>query len=483
MENEHYPTNMNRRQLGKNLKAAFIAQSVALIQSCVVTLMLPKILGVEEYSFWQLFIFYSAYVGFFHCGINDGVYLKYAGLGFNEMNRDFISGQFRIVVMIQIIFAVIMTVVLILSPIAYERRVVMFFVVIYMVIFNSSMYMSYVFQAANHTYWYSISVMIDKLFFLLSLIVLILLEIKDIYIYLCVFIGGSLLNLCYSIYKGRFFLKRSLLPYKELWPELKDSIKVGIALMLSGIASLLIAGIDRFFIDGHWGIIVFGKVSLALSLTAFVLVFIRQVSMVFSPALRCTSDAGKLYAYINMFRFCFFLMPWTYLLMIPGKWLINLWLPSYAESVAYLAILLPMCIFDAKMNLVFITYFKVLRREKEMMWINYFVLVLSVILGGIGVYIFNSLTLTLISMVATGAIRCLISEQIVGKLMNVRTISMSLYELFFAAFYISISLYTENWIVLVCGLGLMLIIQNIVFRDSLRSLLSIAHSMITSKTI
>ena len=474
---------MNIGQLGRNLKVAFTAQIISLVQSCVVTLLLPKFLGVEGYSFWQLFIFYSAYVGFFHCGINDGVYLKYSGLDFSEMNRNAVSGQFRIVVMIQIIFAVIITIILILAPMTYERRIIFFFSVIYMVIFNCSMYMGYIFQAANHTHWYSFSVIIDKLFFLLSLIVLILLGIRDIYIFLCVFIVGSLLNLCYSLYKGRYFLSKISVPYKKIWPELKDSIKVGITLMLSGIASLLIAGIDRFFIDSHWGIIVFGKVSLALSLTAFALVFIRQVSMVFSPALRCTSDDGKLYAYINMFRFCFFLMPWIYFLMIPGKWLINLWLPNYADSVAYLAILLPMCIFDAKMNLVFITYFKVLRREKEMMYVNYLILALSVVFGVISVYVFNSLVLTLISMVAIGAIRCFISEQIIGKLMKVKTMSMSLYELLFAVFHIFISLYTENWVVLVCGLGLILMIQNIVFRDSLKSLLSATYFIMKSKSI
>ena len=474
---------MNIGQLGRNLRVAFTAQIISLVQSCVVTLLLPKFLGVEGYSFWQLFIFYSACVGFFHCGINDGVYLKYSGLDFSEMNRDAVSGQFRIVVMIQMIFAVIITIILILAPMTYERRIIFFFSVIYMVIFNCSMYMGYIFQAANHTHWYSFSVIIDKLFFLLSLIVLILFGIRDIYIFLCVFIAGSLLNLCYSLYKGRYFLANISVPYKKIWPELKDSIKVGVTLMLSGIASLLIAGIDRFFIDNHWGIIVFGKVSLALSLTAFALVFIRQVSMVFSPALRCTSGDGKLYAYINMFRFCFFLMPWIYFLMIPGKWLINLWLPNYADSVAYLAILLPMCIFDAKMNLVFITYFKVLRREKEMMYVNYLILALSVVFGVISVYVFNSLVLTLISMVAIGAIRCFISEQIIGKLMKVKTMSMSLYELLFAVFHIFISLYTENWVVLVCGLGLILMIQNIVFRDSLKSLLSATYFIMKSKSI
>lgn len=56
---------MNIGQLGRNLRVAFTAQIISLVQSCVVTLLLPKFLGVEGYSFWQLFIFYSAYVGFF----------------------------------------------------------------------------------------------------------------------------------------------------------------------------------------------------------------------------------------------------------------------------------------------------------------------------------------------------------------------------------------------------------------------------------
>ena len=188
---------MNIGQLGRNLRVAFTAQIISLVQSCVVTLLLPKFLGVEGYSFWQLFIFYSAYVGFFHCGINDGVYLKYSGLDFSEMNRDAVSGQFRIVVMIQMIFAVIITIILILAPMTYERRIIFFFSVIYMVIFNCSMYMGYIFQAANHTHWYSFSVIIDKLFFLLSLIVLILFGIRDIYIFLCVFI--AVLYLIYAI--------------------------------------------------------------------------------------------------------------------------------------------------------------------------------------------------------------------------------------------------------------------------------------------
>lgn len=63
----------------KNILYAFLAQGIALFLSVLMSLIVPKILGVEQYSYWQLFIFYTGYVGFFHFGLNDGVYLRLGG--------------------------------------------------------------------------------------------------------------------------------------------------------------------------------------------------------------------------------------------------------------------------------------------------------------------------------------------------------------------------------------------------------------------
>ena len=57
-----------------NLVVAFFAQLISLILSCITSLILPKVFSTMSFSYWQLFIFYTTYVGFFHFGLNDGIY-------------------------------------------------------------------------------------------------------------------------------------------------------------------------------------------------------------------------------------------------------------------------------------------------------------------------------------------------------------------------------------------------------------------------
>ena len=51
------------------------------------SLVVPKILGVEEFAYWQLFLLYISYVALFHLGLNDGVYLVNGGKTYDEMDR------------------------------------------------------------------------------------------------------------------------------------------------------------------------------------------------------------------------------------------------------------------------------------------------------------------------------------------------------------------------------------------------------------
>lgn len=50
----------------KNLSISFIANLVTIIVSFIVTLFLPKIISVEQYGYWQVYLFYSTYVGILH---------------------------------------------------------------------------------------------------------------------------------------------------------------------------------------------------------------------------------------------------------------------------------------------------------------------------------------------------------------------------------------------------------------------------------
>ena len=55
----------------KNICVAFTAQGISLIASVILSLILPKFLSIEEYGYWQLFIFYIGYKMNLMCSITQ----------------------------------------------------------------------------------------------------------------------------------------------------------------------------------------------------------------------------------------------------------------------------------------------------------------------------------------------------------------------------------------------------------------------------
>ena len=116
---------MNARFVIKNMSIAFIAQGVSLAMGVLQSLLVPKLLGITQYGYWQLFIFYTSYVGFFHLGLNDGVYLIFGGKSRKEIDKRLISSQFIVAIVFQSVVAVIVSIIAIASGVKYERAFVL----------------------------------------------------------------------------------------------------------------------------------------------------------------------------------------------------------------------------------------------------------------------------------------------------------------------------------------------------------------------
>ena len=65
---------------------ALSANVIRLMISVVMTLVLPRILGVEEYSYWQLYLFYVTYTAYSSIGWCEGTYLKYGGMEYAKLD-------------------------------------------------------------------------------------------------------------------------------------------------------------------------------------------------------------------------------------------------------------------------------------------------------------------------------------------------------------------------------------------------------------
>lgn len=404
----------------QNIMYAFGAQGISMLLSILMSLFLPKILGVREYSYWQLFIFYISYAGFFHLGENDGMYLKQGGKDYNQLDYSLLNTNLFLITLFQIIVMIVGCVILSINDMADRNRVfVLVCTMIYMIIYNYSGYLSYVLQIANRIKEYSISVVIEKVLFLIAVVIGIITNNALFTIYIILNLAAKCIGLLYSIIKCKEVVFAKICFSKEVIYDFFDNIKVGINLTFSSVAGMLVLGIGRNMIDTQWGVETFGKFSLAISLSNFMLQFISQISLVLFPALK-RADENKIINYYHKIQdLLSFAILGVLLGYMPVYYLLSMWLPQYAESLRYMVILLPICVFDGKMNLLCNTYLKVLRKERQLLYFNLIALVVSFGLCSLGTYIFKNVFVVAVFMVVAVAIRSIISEVYLNHLLHV----------------------------------------------------------------
>lgn len=99
--------NSNKKSFLKTSAYAVFSQVVSLCCGLVTSLLLPKILGIEHFGYWQYFFLCSSYVGLLHFGFSDGIYLALGGKKFSEINRKQYYPQLLLVSFLQMVIALL----------------------------------------------------------------------------------------------------------------------------------------------------------------------------------------------------------------------------------------------------------------------------------------------------------------------------------------------------------------------------------------
>ena len=382
---------MNYHSLARNAGTAFLAQGVAMLLSIIQTLLVPKLLGTRQYGYWQLFIFYTSYVGFAHFGLNDGVYLVKGGQTRDTIDKRSVNSQFTFGICFQLAIALAIVLAALGGGFGPDRDFVIVCTGIFLTIQNAASYLMYLLQAMNETRRSSYSTIVERLTFLVPLVVLLAVRYHSYQPFVISYIFSSVVQLCYCLWYCRDFVRSGLEPLPQAAREAWGSIRVGFKLMIANIASQLILGVARFAIDAAWGIDTFGELSFALSMVNFFLAFVSQASMVLFPALRQVNGDEMRRFFRNARDAMSLFFPVIYILYYPFVWLLSLWLPKYANSFVYFVFLIPICVFDSKMNICCTTFFKVLREEGRLLWVNLWTCAASALFTLIGVFVFQSI--------------------------------------------------------------------------------------------
>ena len=455
----------------KNLSYAIFAQGISLILSLLMSLLVPKMLGVEGYSYWQLFIFYTSYTGLTCFGLHDGIYLRLGGTEYNELNKPLLGTQLKILSVFQLFISILFFIYAIKFEHDLNRKFVIIFTGIFMVIFNIATFFNYIFQLTNKTKYYSISVTISRIIFMIAIVLFLAFKVDNYKFFIMFYCLTQFVSLVYCIYIGKGIVFSKIYNIKESLFEMWENVKCGINLTISNIASTLIIGGSRFIVDRAWGIETFGKLSFAITITNFFLVFITQISIVLFPSLRQVSEeqCGNIFNISKNILGPFLCA--ILLFYIPIKYVLGLWLPQYQESLQYLAIMLPLCIFDGKMKLLCNTYLKVFRKEKVLLYINLITFFLNIILALIGVYLFKNIYFVISFMVISVAIRSIISEIYLSKLLKQSVIKEVAFECLLNIVFVVSTIFANGVqafvIYLISYLMYILLFKNRIFRSVL----------------
>lgn len=419
----------------KNISYTLTSNFLSLCVSIIVSLLLPKILGVADYGYYQLYIFYVSYVGMLHFGWCDGIYLRYGGKDYDELDKKLLAGQFYGLLCLQLVITLLFVgVILSTSNTDAEKFAVLISSVMNIIILNLRTFLILTLQATNKMKEYSTIIISDRLIFVTVITILILMKIDKLEYYIFVDIISKLISLFIALAKCSdvVFEKKMIFSYRET----KLNIFSGINLMFANIASMLIIGIIRFGIQNKWDVETFGKISLTLSISNMLMVFVGAISLAIFPIVKKTNKKNYEVIYPKVRTI---VSPLTLLLLLfyfPAEIILSKWLPQYRESLKYMVIVFPIIVFESKVSLLTNTFLKALRMEKEIFKINLISAICSGVLTIIFVYIFNSLFFSMLSIVICLGIRCIVSELALKKELKINIRRDLVLEIFLIIIFI-----------------------------------------------
>ena len=430
---------MNRKAIDfiKNFSYTLFSNLVSLLISALVVLVVPKLIGVEEYGYWQLYLFYTSYVGFLHFGWNDGVYLRCGGKDYDKIDKKLLFSQYHMLVISQLLIGMSIALLAVFFVRDPERMFIFQMTALCLVIVNSRYMLLLLLQATNRIKGYAQITILDRVTYLGLVLVLLAFGVREYKLMIVADLAGKFISLLFAMYSCRDIVFRRLSDFYFSFRETFLNISVGIKLMFSNIASKFVLGFVKFGIERSWDVATFGKVSLTLSVSNLVMLFINAIGLVMYPVLRRTREEKLSEIYTTMRDLLMVLLLGALVVYYPLKSTLSKWLPDYADSLNYMGMLFPIMVFEGKMSLLINTYLKALRMEKRILVVNVISLAVSALLTLITTVIIKDLDLAIISIVGLLAFRSIIAEVVLSKKLAIPVYKDIILEIIMSIIFIS----------------------------------------------
>lgn len=339
-----------------------LSNVLAILVSLLAGFVVPKELSIQNYAEYKTYILYIEYVGIFHLGLVNGIYLKYGHLNYNELPYLKIRSYFNLLfiwhTVVQILLFSIIKIYVTTSRGIHALP--LYFVILNLIFINLNYFFSMMNQCTKRFILDSRIVFFQTLIRCCSIGFLWLFKI-DSYIYLLI-IQTVIQVSVFIVYlvkdKELIFGKREKLAHCR--QELIIMEKNGFAVLLSEWIGIFIFNLDSIFVNMFFSSLNFAYYSFAMTIVLLVIRFINIVSKLIFPFLIRVEESKRAVTYDDMS--C--VLSGVSALALSGFYIIKkiilCFLPHYDLSIRLVSVLMIIIFFKVLNGLVCGNFYKIL---------------------------------------------------------------------------------------------------------------------------
>ncbi|HEX2927562.1 MAG: hypothetical protein HF300_12710 [Ignavibacteria bacterium] len=430
---------MSKKSLLRNISYVFSSQMLILIIGMARSLILPLFFHVNAFGYYQVYVFYSSYIGLFALGFNDGIYLRYGEYNYEQLPHRKMRSSIWLYTVMLLLFTAVSALSITIGVTDPDVRYAMLFSALNIFVLGLNTVFIFVLQITNQMKKYSVYSVANKVLVMMAILFMVVINDNNYRTIITVDFIGGILVLAFISLQCKDLLYGRDVSLAEGWMEFKKNIRVGVKLLIANLLGMLLIGCGRMIIQ-FWGHIKdFAVYSFGISVTAMVLTVITAFSLVLYPTLkRVSSDMlPGYYSKVDTFTRLFNIL--TLLVYFPFYWVVSRYFSKYGDVLSYLNLLFVVAYLQTKISLLYNTFYNTLRKEKALLIENVSSVLLFIFLASILFFTFNTIWSIAFSTVAAMLFRCFVSELYLKKIKFLRSTIKPVMELVYLCLFILIT--------------------------------------------
>jgi len=357
-----------RKAFLKNVLVVLFSNVVSVASGVLIGFIIPKILGVSEYGYYKTFTLYCSYIGVLHFGFLDGIYLKFAGQKYEEIDKEKFRTYTRFLFCLEGIVSLffLLTSLLFLNTTYF---LILVFVSLNIFALNITTYFEYISQITMKFKRMTVRNVIKCSLNIVSVVALFLLFRfngavihNSIYIVIVLFINYVMAFWYVLSYRDIVFGKGS--GFRKEKSVIFGFFKIGIPLLLSNLVAQLVFVVDQQFVQITFDNDTYSIYAFAYNMISLITIATTAISIVLYPTLKTINEEtiAKNYSKLNSYLLIF--VAFCLISYYPLVLIVNHFLPNYTGSLNIFVIILPGVLISSSITVIKYNCYKTFNKIK-----------------------------------------------------------------------------------------------------------------------